>query len=847
MNDALSVFSAQQASDFDRGAAAHRLVVQRSAWMDEQLTDLWRTHQLHDAPLALLATGGYGRGELYPYSDVDVLLLVLEPLTEVQQQQVSVWLAALWDMGLTVGHAMRNLNECVEAGKADIATATAMLEARYLTGNDTALQQLQSRLAPEHVWSSAAYFEAKKNEQMVRHGRFHDTSHNLEPNIKEAPGGLRDIHVLLWLAQRTLGTSAWSRLVAVGVLGDDELHTLIRASQALSKLRFGLHLVVGRGEDRLLFDHQKALAKRLGFNDDGVPNQGVEAMMQGYYRTADVVQRLNERLLQRFEEILLGVQAVTVVDDAFEWHGTRLALRHGQSFAAQPAFIFRLFLLLGDAGRSVLHSETARQLGESLDIIDESFRHDESHIEAFKQLLRHPNAVHLLALMAKSGVLARWIPEFGLVSGRMQFDLFHVYTVDQHTLAVLGHVQRMLQGRAGDLFAHAHTVVPKLSDPVLLVLAALFHDIGKGRGGDHAVVGAEDARRFCVRLGLSESDVVMVSWLVAQHLLMSQTAQRKDISDPEVVADFARVVGNRRRLAYLYLLTIADIAGTSPKLWNSWKDRLFSDLFVATRVALRSGLEHHEFAAARIEQHKLQTQALLSSEAWASSEMQRLWASLPDESFLRYAPEQLVWQIESILDTQTLPCVAVRAHRQGDAFEVFVHAKDQQGLLANVAVSIDRAQLVIAEARIVTSADGFSLNTFRVVNAHTGTDDPKQRAKNITQSVRDALQTGWQPPAQRMLPRRMKAFHVPIRVAFQTILSSEKTQMTLICSDRPGLLAHVSELLWRQQINVHDARIATYGERAEDFFTLTNAQGKPLDEPEQATLHDALTEVLSGL
>lgn len=846
MNDALTVFSAQQAADFDRGAAAHRLTVQRAAWVDEQLTRLWQTHELHHAPLALLATGGYGRGELYPYSDVDVLVLVLAPLSETQQQQASAWLAALWDMGLKLGHAMRSLDECVAAGKADIATATAMLEARLLVGDVAALAQLQAALSPEHVWPSVAYFDAKCREQKARHARFHDTSHNLEPNIKEAPGGLRDIHILLWLAQRTLGTSEWSRLMAAGLLGDDELQTLIRATQALSKLRFGLHLVAGRGEDRLLFDHQKALAKRLGFADDGVPNQGVETMMQGYYRTADVVRRLNERLLQRFEEVLLGVQAVDVLDDDFEWHGERLALCAQKRFAQQPELIFHLFLHLGDAGRSLLHSETARQLGESLDIIDEAFRHDPQHISAFKRVLNHPNAVQLLRLMAKSGVLARWIPEFGQVSGRMQFDLFHVYTVDQHTLAVLGHVQAMLEGRAQDLFAHAHTVVPKLSNPVLLVLAALFHDIGKGRGGDHAVVGAEDARKFCQRLGLSEADVVMVSWLVEQHLLMSRTAQRKDISDPEVVAEFARAISNRRRLAYLYLLTIADIAGTSPKLWNSWKDRLFSDLFVATRVALRAGLEHHQFAAVRIEEHKVKTQALLPSGVWADPVVQALWPSLPDESFLRYAPEQLAWQIQSIQQAETLPCVAVRGHRQGDAFEVFVHAKDQEGLLASVAVSIDRAQLVIAEARIVTSATGFSLNTFRVLDEHGASSDSTARAEAIRQAVLDALNTGWQSPAPRVLPRRMKAFYVPVRVSFQPTSSGDKTQMTLICADRPGLLAHVSELLWRHQLNVHDARIATYGERAEDFFTLSNAQGQPLDAREQTALHDALVGLLSS-
>jgi [protein-PII] uridylyltransferase len=697
------------------------------------------------------------------------------------------------------------------------------------------------------LWPPAEFYAAKRAEWAARHARYNDTAYNLEPNLKEGPGGLRDLHTLAWMAQRMYGVSRLEELLTLGALGNDEYDILDTRRRTLSRLRFGLHLVADRREERLLFDYQKSLAARLGFTDEHRENLAVEQLMQGYFRSAALVLRVGERLLQRFEEALSPHAPAEAIDADFVRIDGFLALRDPDLLLRRPVSIlalFRAWQLHSDLRG--LHSTAARALGEALSRIDAKFRMEPSVKAMFLALLRDPQAIPTLERMAKLGVLGRYLPAFGRVSGRMQYDLFHVYTVDQHTLTVLRNMASFADPESSQRFALGHEIWPLLRKPELLLLAGLFHDIAKGRGGDHSDLGAVDARMFCLEHGLSAADTDLVAWLVRHHLAMSVTAQRQDIADPEVVARFATLVGERERLDYLYLLTVADIAGTSPKLWNAWKDRLMADLYTATRFALRRGLEHPLHAEERIAETRGAARERLQDLGLDDRDIDRVWAEFPDESFLRYRAEQLAWQTLGIARAGEgdLPVVLARPHQRPGALEVFVYSPDRDGLFATVAATLDRLGLSIVEARVVNSRGGMSLDTFQVLDAGVDFMDPDRRAASVAGSVRDALRApqGKAALARRSMPRQLKHFRIPARIDFAP--ADGRTQMTLVCSDRPGLLAQVAAILREHRLRVHDARIATFGERVEDFFQLTDESDQPLDDARVDALRSALLAAL---
>ncbi|HZH42557.1 MAG TPA: [protein-PII] uridylyltransferase, partial [Lysobacter sp.] len=693
---------AELAARFDAQAEIDALTASRTANADRVVLDAWQRCLRADAPLALFAVGGYGRSELFPQSDVDLLVLADVDAQRDHADALGCFFALLWDARLPVGHAVRSPAECTHAAEGDITVLTAMLEARQLAGPASARQTLREAIAPERVWPAARFFAAKRDELRTRHARFGDTADNLEPNLKEGPGGLRDLQTLRWMALRIAGTSDLQSLVALGQLGGDEYATLDRQRQALSRLRFGLHLVAGKREERLRFDHQKALAARLGHVDDA-DNLAVEQMMQGFYRAAALVMRIGDRLLQRFEEQLEGEGEPVAMDAAFELRRGYVAARDPH-WPRDPADVFALFAVWAErADARGVHSRTARALAEALPSIPSYAEATPALRERFVQLLRGPQPVETLTRMARLGVLGRWIPAFAHVSGRMQFDLFHVYTVDQHTLAVLKNLAAFASGERDERFAVAHEVWPQLRKPELLLLAGLFHDIGKGRGGDHSELGAVDAREFCAAHGLSEADTALVEWLVRHHLLMSVTAQKQDIGDPEVIHRFATKVADRERLDLLYLLTCADIAGTSPKLWNAWKDRLLADLHTATRLALRRGLEHPVAEAERSAETRETARALLVEAGFGVDEIGALFARMPEASFQRARPDQIAWHAEVLRGSDPHATrVAVRAlGAQGGAYEVFVHSPDRDGLFAAIVATLDRCGYAIQQARVL--------------------------------------------------------------------------------------------------------------------------------------------------
>ncbi|MDQ3160930.1 MAG: [protein-PII] uridylyltransferase, partial [Pseudomonadota bacterium] len=561
--DRLAQADALLAQRFDRNEDIDVLTARRASAIDGLVREAWQTCISADASISLFAVGGYGRGELYPGSDIDLLIVADEVVQVEHAESLACLFAQLWDAGLPLGHAVRSLAQCTQSAADDVTVMTALMEARALAASDADMAALHSAIAPERIWSPSDYFDAKREELRQRHARFGDTSDNLEPNLKEGPGGLRDIQTLRWMAMRLAGTRDLESLVALGQLGTDEYETVVRARREVSRLRWGLHLVANKREERLRFDYQKALAERLGFVDiEG--SLAVEQMMQGFYRAAALISRISERLLQRFEETLEGDADPVPLSDGFELrHGYLAACKDGSGWPhAAIADVFALFSTwAGTPQVRGLHSRTARALAESLPRLPAFDAVGIDERRAFVALLRGPMPVETLKRLARLGVLGRWIPAFSQVTGRMQFDLFHVYTVDQHTLMVLQNMGRFASGEADERFAIAHEAWPRLRKPELLLLAGLFHDIAKGRGGDHSKLGAVDAREFCIAHELSEGDTALVAWLVEQHLLMSVTAQKQDIGDPAVIHRFAVQVADRERLDLLYLLTCADIAG----------------------------------------------------------------------------------------------------------------------------------------------------------------------------------------------------------------------------------------------------------------------------------------------
>lgn len=843
----LETNEAALAGDFDREVDIDRLLAQRTQAVDRIVVNAWNRCFEGTPGLALVATGGYGRGELFPHSDVDVLLLA-----EVDTQQhcrvaIERWSALLWDIGLSPGLAVRSVDQCVDVASQDATVATAILEARPLVGDSAALTRLLVAMRGPGIWPPAAYLAAKRAEWGQRHARHGGTAHNLEPNLRDGPGGLRDIQTLGWLSKRIFGVHGLGDLVALGALGPDEFDVLDTHRRALSRLRYGLHLVAGRREDRLLFDYQKPLAARLGLRDEHRENLAVEQLMQGFFRSAALVQRLGDRLLQRFDESLQPVQEVIALDHDFVRIGDSLALRDPELLYRRPLTILHLFHTWQAYPQiASLHSATARALGEVLTRIDERFRSDPAAQALFLAILRDPQAVPMLERMARLGVLGRYLPAFGKVSGRMQYDLFHMYTVDEHTLAVLRNIDSFRQPESIERFALGHELWSQVRKPELLLLAGLFHDIAKGRGGDHSELGAVDAREFCQAHDLSTADTDLVTWLVGNHLTMSVTAQRKDISDPEVVAGFARKVGERERLDHLYLLTVADIAGTSPKLWNAWKDRLLADLHAGTRFVLRRGLAQRAHVAERVAETREAARQHLHQLGIEDATIERLWAEFPDDSFLRYRAEQLAWQTQGIAAAEAdgLPVVLVRSHARRGALEAFVYSHDRDGLFANVAATLDRMGLSIVDARIVTSRGGLTLDTFQMLDAEGGGEAPAQRTAELARALRQSLLDTSEPrtPVRRALPRQMRHFRVPVQIEFTR--QDTSTLLTLVCNDRAGLLAQVAAVLRDHHVRVIDARIATFGERVEDFFQLTSASHEPLSEDQCQALHQAILACL---
>lgn len=771
----------------------------------------------------LIAVGGYGRGELFPCSDIDLLILVDgDDITE-HQQSIESFIGMLWDIGLEVGHAVRSSRQCIELSAQDISVQTNLLEARLLAGN----AKLFGRFYADFLAAldPKLFCKAKQLEQKQRHERFQDT--NLEPNLKEFPGGLRDLHHLMWIARASGLGKTWRELVASALVTPKEASRLIHRQRFLSDLRIRLHYLANRREDRMLFDYQTAIARDLGL-DDTANRRASERLMQVLYRAATEVRQLNAIVHQN-----VGARVFPARDEPPQPINERFVIRNElleatteDLFEREPAAILESFQLLQEHHElKGMRAITLRALWRAGSRIDAAFRRDASNRARFMSILRHPSRViRELRRMTEYGILGRYIPAFGRIVGQMQHDLYHVYTVDEHIFKVVRNLRRFTVPELAHEYPLCSRLINDFDRAEVLYLAGLFHDIAKGRGGDHSVLGAIDARRFCRDHQLCAEDTELVAWLVRHHLTMSATAQKQDISDPDTIANFARLVSDERHLVGLYLLTVADIRGTSPKVWNAWKAKLLEDLFWATRQALAG---EQLSALSSLQKRQADALTLLRLYAVPTQAHEKLWAELDTSYFLRHEAQEIAWHAR-LLNYRVhspSPIVKARLAPMGEGLQVLIYTPDQKELFARICNFFSGAGFSIVEAKIHTTRHGYALDSFLILDQHGREANYRDVMSYVEHDLTERLQlqAPLEPPGAGRLSRRVK--HFPMTPEIELHPDERGTYMVLsvISSDRPGMLYRIARVLVAHDISLHSAKINTLGERIEDTFLITGA------------------------
>ena len=832
------------AEAFRQGADVRALVQSRSGTLDTVLALIWNRNAFAaSADISLVAVGGYGRGELHPHSDIDLLILTRNGIDESWQEDLGAFVTLLWDLKLDIGHSVRSIQESLDAAREDVTILTNLLETRTIAGPDDLRDELSHQVYSDAISSDRDYFIAKREEQKRRHTKYGDTEYNLEPNVKGSPGALRDIQTIGWITKRHFGLQNIADLTRFSILTEEEHQILLQGETFLWRLRFGLQLIADRNENRLLFDHQRALAQMLGYKDEG-KRLGVELMMQSYYRTVLALAELTDVILQYYDEAILGAgndDDILPLNKRFQIRNYYIEAVNNQVFAYAPYAIMEIFVLMAQHPEiKGIRATTIRSLRAHRHLIDDAFRSDLAVTSLFMELLRTPHALdQTLSAMKKYNVLGRYLPEFGQIIGQMQHDLFHIYTVDAHTMRVIRNMVRLDSAEARNDYPLASRLIHRLPKLESLYIAGLYHDVAKGRGGDHSELGAIDAESFCERHHLSERDTQLVSWLVENHLLMSMTAQRKDISDPDIIHGFARSVPSQVHLDYLYVLTVCDISATNPKLWNTWRASLLRQLYIETKRALRRGSETPVDRQEWVRATQSEAREILHAQNMTDEQIDGIWETLDEDYFLQDSTVDIAWQTAAIIrhGDDPDPLVLIRDTRGGptDGYsQIIIYMSDRIDLFAATTAVLEQLNLNIVDARISSSEGPFSISSYIVL-------DEKGKPLGIDPARKDRVRMrlieelddpeDYPDIIHRRTPRQLKHFAFPTEVTFSNDTINQRTVMEVITPDRPGLLARVGQVLLEHRVRLTNAKIATLGERVEDVFFVTDEHGEQISDP----------------
>ncbi|MCS4509740.1 [protein-PII] uridylyltransferase [Xylophilus ampelinus] len=840
----------------------HTVLRQLARMADQLLGTLW-TRAAFPESFTLLAVGGYGRGELFPHSDIDVLLLLPDgtqpDADDALRLKIEGFIGSCWDAGLEIGSSVRTAAECLDEAARDVTVQTSLLESRRLVGDATLFHRF--RKAFREALDPQAFFSAKMLELRQRHHKFEDTPYSLEPNCKESPGGLRDLQSILWVSTAAGYGENWDALAHNGLATAFEVRQIKRNEALLSLIRTRLHLIAKRREDRLVFDLQTAVAESFGYRSlapDGtrLARRASEALMRRYYLAAKAVTQLSQILLLNIGERLNPTtHALIPINERFYEKAGMIEVASDDLYRTQPHAILETFLLYEThIGLRGLSARTLRALYNAREAMDASFRRDPVNRATFRTILQQPVGItHAIRLMNQTSVLGRYLRVFRHIVGQMQHDLFHVYTVDQHILMVLRNARRFFMAEHAHEYPFCSQLGAGWDKPWVLYTAALFHDIAKGRGGDHSELGARDVRKFCEDHDIEREDADLIAFLVQEHLTMSHIAQKSDLSDPAVISAFAQKVGDERHLTALYLLTVADIRGTSPKVWNAWKGKLLEDLYRYTLRALGGQTPN---PAALTESRKREALVLLALHAEPHEAHKKLWDTLDVRYFMRHDAADIAWHARQLSrhvhgGTGQPPPLAdaciVRARLStvGEGLQVLVYTPDAPDLFARICGYFDQAGFSILDAKVHTARNGYALDTFQVVTSVLP-DHYRELVSMVQTDLPHALhQSGPLPaPSRGRVSRRVRSFPVAPRVELRPDDRAQRWLLSISASDRAGLLYSIARVLARHQLNLQLAKISTLGERVEDTFLI---DGPSLQRNRaQIAIETELLEVLAG-
>jgi [protein-PII] uridylyltransferase len=822
----------------------HRLV----AHIDEILISLFQKHDLETSGhFCLLALGSYGRRELQLHSDIDLLLLHDDHLPAAALQRAQSFIQDCWDLNLKPSHQVSCVNDCARLASSDLSVISSLLDMHLICGRASLMEALNYQIHPLHMWSSHDFFYAKREEQQKLYEKYAETAYNLEPNVKYGPGGLRDLQLILSIGKRHFGIKKLAEGIAAGLMTEKEFEELNHCQHFLWRVRFALHLLTGKNEERLLFDHQAKLAQIFAFHDEPA-SLGLEQFMKTYFKTIKRSRELNDMLLQCFAEAIIhqAKQQLTPLDKDFQLSNHTIEVRHEHVFSQHPEALITLFLWLArDPSILGVRANTVRLIRQHLYLIDAEFRQSREATQSFIEIIKiAENPYTILHYMSQYGVLSHYLDAFAAVTGQMQFDLFHVYTVDQHTLFVIRNLARFLDSAYATEFPLAAKIMPGLKQREILYLAALFHDIAKGRGGDHSELGAMEAEHFAKQHQLTDDEEKLFVWLVRYHLLMSKTAHRQDIYDPQTIQHFCQQIPDKTYLDHLYLLTVADICGTNPKLWNAWKDSLLKELYFAAHQALDKTSPLTELAL--IASRKQQASALLDLSGIASQKLDSLWQSFHPKYFLHEPAEIIAQHSAAILNCQHFPLVMVMPHHTGAGTEVFIYMPHHDARFTLTTTIMSNCRMTIQEANILTLDNHFDLDIYVILDEQDQRLLDEKQARDLQEHLSQQLRHCDQPLSVTQRRRPRTHLHLKPKLRFIASRQENYSCLHLRTADRAGLLAGVSQVFSKLGIQLHHAKIMTTGEQVDDLFYIQTQMGAELSLKEQETLQIYLLDALQA-